>query len=48
MREMYKTPWLGQMVREVRARTGISTIPPPPMVGTLSPGLIGSNEYLFS
>lgn len=48
MREMYKTPWLGQMVREVRARTGISAIPPPPMVGTLSPGLIGSNEYLFS
>jgi len=48
MREMHKTPWLGQMVKEVKARTGIAAIPSPPMVGTLSPGLIGSNEYLFS
>ena len=48
MREMHKTPWLGQIVREIRARTGITAIPSPPMVGTLSPGLIGSNEYLFS
>lgn len=48
MREMHKTPWLGQMVKEIKARTGIKEIPSPPMVGTLSPGLIGSNEYLFS
>jgi DNA-directed RNA polymerase len=48
MREMHKTPWLGQMVKEVKARTGITAIPSPPMVGSLSPGLIGSNEYLFS
>lgn len=48
MREIYKTPWLGQMVKEIRARTGLPGIPAPPMVGSLSPGLIGSNEYLFS
>lgn len=48
MREMHRTPWLGQMVREIKTRTGIAEIPRPPMVGTLSPGLIGSNEYLFS
>jgi DNA-directed RNA polymerase len=48
MREMHKTPWLGKMVKEIKARTGITAIPSPPMVGTLSPGLIGSNEYLFS
>ena len=48
MRETHQTPWLGQMVREIKARTGIQGIPSPPMVGTLSPGLIGSNEYLFS
>jgi len=48
MREMHKTPWLGQMVREIKARTGIKEIPGPPMVGTLGPGLVGSNEYLFS
>lgn len=48
MREMHSTPWLGRMVKEIKTRTGITEIPRPPMVGTLSPGLIGSNEYLFS
>ena len=48
MREMHKTPWLLEMCREIKARTGIQAIPAPPRVGTLSPGLIGSNPYLFS
>jgi len=48
MREMHKTPWLGQLVKETKARTGIARIPPPPMVGTLSPALIGTNSFLFS
>jgi DNA-directed RNA polymerase len=48
MREMHKTPWLGEIVREVSRRTGIKGLPRPPVKGDLSPGLIGSNSAMFS
>ena len=48
MREMHKTPWLGEITREIGRRTGIQGLPKPPVKGDLSPGLIGSNPALFS
>ena len=46
-RELYKPNWLMEIKNEMRARTGIE-LPDPPYDGTLKPGEIGSNQYLFS
>ena len=46
-RELYKPNWLMVIKEELQARTGIE-LPDPPYDGTLKPGEIGSNQYLFS
>ena len=42
-----RTNWLAVAHEEIQLSTGIS-LPPPPLVGTLPDGLIGSNSYLYS
>ena len=46
-RELYKPNWLQLIRDELQTGTGIE-LPDPPYVGTLRPGEIGSNTYLFS
>lgn len=46
-REFSKTDWLSVAHMEFQLQTGLS-LPPPPMVGTLPVGLVGSNPYLYS
>jgi DNA-directed RNA polymerase len=48
LRETFKTDWLGVMLKEIEASTGITELPPPPIVGTLDVGAIGENLYAFS
>lgn len=46
-RQMYQPDWLEAWRTEVQSGTGFE-LPAAPMVDTLDPGLIGSNDYLFS
>jgi len=46
-RVMYREDWLAAWRTEVQWGTGVE-LPLPPMVNTLEPGLIGTNDYLFS
>ena len=46
-RVLYREDWLAVWRSEIQADTGIE-LPQPPMVNTLEPGLIGTNDYLFS
>jgi DNA-directed RNA polymerase, mitochondrial len=48
LRVMYMPDWLADITAEVKARTGIEKLPPPPIVGDLCPGEIGQNPYCFS
>ena len=47
MRRTFATDWLQIWHQEMQDKSG-KKLPEPPMVNTLSPGLIGSNPYLFS
>ena len=44
---LYREDWLAAWRKEVQSGTGL-TLPAPPMIDTLAPGLIGTNDYLFS
>ena len=48
LRAMYMTDWLAEIAAEIKARSGVKRLPPPPMVGDLRPGEIGQNPYCFS
>lgn len=48
MAATYQEDWLGQIAEEIRCSAGLDWLPPPPMVDTLDPGLIGSSLYGFS
>ena len=48
LRETFQIDWLGMITEEVKARTGIMDLPPPPIVGTLGLGSVGENPYSFS
>jgi DNA-directed RNA polymerase len=47
IRELHQTEWLARLHEEWQASYDLG-LPPPPMVGTLDPGLIGSDDLLFS
>jgi hypothetical protein len=48
MGAMYRNDWLAEVAGEIAAGAGLHGVGPPPMVGDLSPGQIGTNPYLFS
>jgi hypothetical protein len=48
LRAMYLTDWLAEITAEIKARSRVERIPPPPMVGDLCPWEIGQNPYCFS
>lgn len=48
LRETFKIDWLGEMLEEIKASTGIVDLPPTPIVGTLDVGTVGENLYAFS
>lgn len=43
---LYRPNWLPMVAQEIQARSGV-TIPPPPLVGKLRVGEIGTNHYAF-
>jgi DNA-directed RNA polymerase len=47
LRELYKTDWLTATRAEIIDTTGVSKLPQVPLVGTLSPGAIGTSPYCF-
>jgi DNA-directed RNA polymerase len=48
MSQLYRVDWLSEIAGEIAAGAGLERTEPPPMVGDLTPGQIGTNSYLFS
>jgi DNA-directed RNA polymerase len=46
-RDMHRTNWLQVAREEIQMNTGVS-LSDPPYIGTLQPGLLGTNPYLYS
>ena len=46
-RDMHRTNWLQVAREEIQMTTGVS-LSDPPYIGTLQPGLLGTNPYLYS
>ncbi len=47
-RALYSVDWLTEIAEQIRCNAGLKELPPPPVVGDLMAGELGTSPYLFS